>query len=247
MTTPCFGVATRVRAIGHLAAGSNPCLGNHLGRRCSAASRNCIASGQVRYSSLPVRRSGERHLSQPANRSPWCSSLARDSSAYPAYDVAAARAIHDRCSGRRQARNDTLAALGTTPADTEVAVRIEIASSVPKGSLTARVPQVVFDRKGQQSTIALLATFADGNVLDATASSRVTYASSNPSVATVDDNGFLRGVGSGVAAITARYTLRGREPPGTRQNHRPCTAGTGCPRARSISVSSRWGRPPRRT
>ena len=102
-----------------------------------------------------------------------------------------------------------LAALGTTPADTEVAVRIEIDVERPDlpASLTARVPQVVFDRQGQQSAIALLATFADGSVLDATASSRVTYASSNPSVATVDDNGFLRGVGSGVAEITATYTL----------------------------------------
>jgi centrosomal CEP192-like protein/Big-like domain-containing protein len=102
-----------------------------------------------------------------------------------------------------------LAALGTTPADTQVAVRIEIDVERPDlpARLTARVPQVVFDRQGQQSAIALLATFADGSVLDATASSRVTYASSNPSVATVDDNGFLRGVGSGVAEITATYTL----------------------------------------
>ena len=102
-----------------------------------------------------------------------------------------------------------LAALGTTPADTKVAVRIEIDVERPDlpASLMARVPQVVFDRQGQQSAIALLATFADGSVLDATASSRVTYASSNPSVATVDDNGFLRGVGSGVAEITATYTL----------------------------------------
>jgi hypothetical protein len=69
------------------------------------------------------------------------------------------------------------------------------------------VPQVVFDRQGQQASIDLLATFADGSVLDATASSRVTYASSNPGVATVDDSGFVRGVGSGVAEITATYTL----------------------------------------
>jgi hypothetical protein len=102
-----------------------------------------------------------------------------------------------------------LAALGTTPADTRVAVRIEIDVERPDlpARLTARVPQVVFDRQGQQSAIDLLATFADGTVLDATASSRVTYASSNPGVATVDDNGLLRGVSSGVAEITATYTL----------------------------------------
>jgi len=103
----------------------------------------------------------------------------------------------------------SLAALGTTPAGADVAVRIAIDVERPDlpARLTARVPQVVFDRQGQQSTIALLATFADGSVLDATASSRVTYASSNPGVATVDDNGFLRGVGSGAAEITATYTL----------------------------------------
>ena len=102
-----------------------------------------------------------------------------------------------------------LAALGTTPAGNQVAVRIKIDVERPDlpASLTARVPQVAFDRQGQQSAIALLATFADGSVLDATASSRVTYASSNPSVATVDDNGFLRGVASGVAEIMATYTL----------------------------------------
>jgi hypothetical protein len=104
-----------------------------------------------------------------------------------------------------------LAAFGTTPADTEVAVRITIYVERPDlpARLTARVPQVVLDRQGQQSAIDLLATFADGRVLDATASSRVTYTSSNPSVATADDNGFMRGAGSGVAEITATYTLAG--------------------------------------
>src|SRR6185295_16148891 len=111
-----------------------------------------------------------------------------------------------------------LAALGTTPADTEVAVTIEIDVERPDlpASLTARVPQVVFDRQRQRSNIALLAAFADGSVLDATASSRVTYASLNPCVATVDDNGFLEGVDSGVAQITATYTLaaESRRAPG---------------------------------
>jgi uncharacterized protein YjdB len=102
-----------------------------------------------------------------------------------------------------------LTALGTTPADTEVRGTIEIDVERPDlpASLAARVPQVVFDRQGQISEIDLLATFGDGRVLDATASARVTYASSNPSVATVDDNGFLRGIGSGVAEVTATYTL----------------------------------------
>jgi hypothetical protein len=56
-----------------------------------------------------------------------------------------------------------LAALGTTPADIEVEVRIRIDVERPDlpASLTARVPQGVFDRQGQQSAIDLLASRTD--------------------------------------------------------------------------------------
>ena len=207
MTTPCFGVATRVRAIGRLAAGALLVLAI---TSVAAAQQPLAIASPAAGSIVAPGETLTVNVTSPAGESFTVVFIAGEGfiGFRPTTSPLPAQFTIDVPADARLGTY-TLAALGTTPADTEVAVRIEIDVERPDmpASLTARVPQVVFDRQGQQSTIALLATFADGNVLDATASSRVTYASSNPSVATVDDNGFLRGVGSGVAAITATYTL----------------------------------------
>lgn len=76
-----------------------------------------------------------------------------------------------------------------------------------------RVPEIVFDAQGVFSTIALIASFADDTVMDVTESSKVTYTTSDPKVATVDANGIVTAVGPGTAEIVAAYG----PPPNTRR------------------------------
>lgn len=65
--------------------------------------------------------------------------------------------------------------------------------------------QVAFQCVGQQTRLRVLATFADASALDVTESSNVSYASANTSVATVDSDGIVSGVGAGSASVTATY------------------------------------------
>ncbi len=74
----------------------------------------------------------------------------------------------------------------------------------PTGIATDR-PQVAFQSQGQQTRLRVLATFADGTVLDVTESSNVTYASANGDVATVDSNGIVTGIGTGSTYVSATY------------------------------------------
>ena len=207
MTTPCFAVTTRVRAIGRLAAGAILVLAT---TSVAAAQQSLAIASPASGSIVAPGDTLTVNVTSPAGQSFRLVSIAGEEFIGFRHTTSPLPALFT-IDVPADARLGTyaLAALGTTPADTEVTVEIKIDVERPDlpASLTARVPQVVFDRQGQQSAIDLLATFADGRVLEATASSRVTYASSNPSVATVDDNGFLRGVGSGVAEITATYTL----------------------------------------
>lgn len=77
--------------------------------------------------------------------------------------------------------------------------------------LSTRVPGgLVLDALGQHIRERLLATFADGSVLDVTGSTYVTYSSSNTAVATVDSTGTVTAGVAGTATITATYTLAGQ-------------------------------------
>lgn len=59
---------------------------------------------------------------------------------------------------------------------------------------------------GQQTSMRFHATFADGNTLDVTKSSRIAYATSNDRIVTIDDHATVTAVGTGTATLLATYT-----------------------------------------
>src|SRR5260370_3659843 len=61
-----------------------------------------------------------------------------------------------------------------------------------------------FEAVGDQLPITALGTFSDGNTLDITYSSRTTYISNNPNVATVSGEGIATAVGLGETQILIR-------------------------------------------
>jgi hypothetical protein len=67
---------------------------------------------------------------------------------------------------------------------------------------------VVFEKKGETTDIELLGDFGNGDVVLVTESSRVTFESSDPGVATVDKSGTITAVGTGHAAVVAWYGPR---------------------------------------
>jgi hypothetical protein len=80
--------------------------------------------------------------------------------------------------------------------------------------LTPSVPMIwcitktiIFDFAGEQIPLELFAGFADGTTLSVTASSYVTYSSSNTAVATVDSTGLVTAVGPGSGSVTVTYAL----------------------------------------
>jgi hypothetical protein len=73
-----------------------------------------------------------------------------------------------------------------------------------------RIPQVYFGKKGETRDIELLGDFGDGDFVDVTESSRVTFESSDTAVATVDKSGIITAVGAGHAAVVAWYGPRDR-------------------------------------
>jgi hypothetical protein len=78
---------------------------------------------------------------------------------------------------------------------------------MPRGiSPVAR--QVELRKKGQTSGIELIGDFGNGDLVDVTESTRVTFESSNPAVATVDRSGTITAVGAGQTEVIARYGPR---------------------------------------
>lgn len=62
---------------------------------------------------------------------------------------------------------------------------------------------------GQQLPLRITGTFADGTTTDLTRSSNMTYRSTDPTVATVDESGIVAAVGAGTSFVVASY---GRSP-----------------------------------
>lgn len=90
-------------------------------------------------------------------------------------------------------------------------IQIDVERPDMPTALSTRVPAtLVLDGLGQHIRESLLATFADGSVLDVTNSTYVTYSSSNTSVATVDSTGTVTAGVAGTATITATYTQAGQ-------------------------------------
>jgi hypothetical protein len=65
-----------------------------------------------------------------------------------------------------------------------------------------------FQKTGETDRIELLGDFGNGDVVDVTESSRVTFESSDTAVATVDKAGTITAVGAGPAEVVAWYGPR---------------------------------------
>jgi Bacterial Ig-like domain (group 2) len=74
-------------------------------------------------------------------------------------------------------------------------------------TISAALSPIIFDSAGEQIRLDLLAGFADGTTFGVTASSYVTYSSSNTSVATVDSTGLVTAVAPGSGSVTVTYAL----------------------------------------
>lgn len=93
---------------------------------------------------------------------------------------------------------------------TSAPIRIDIERSDFPQKLFSTTSGLVLESQGEQSPLAMLATFSsDGNTVDVTASTLVSYASSNNGVASVSPNGVVTAMGAGAAIVTATYALSG--------------------------------------
>lgn len=100
---------------------------------------------------------------------------------------------------------DAVTSSGQTAQSATVLIDVERADA--PNSLSALLPQVILDAQGEQSPAVILATFADGSVLDVTRSSNVTFESGNTSVATVNAAGLITAVGTGSTDVAAFYPV----------------------------------------
>jgi hypothetical protein len=98
-------------------------------------------------------------------------------------------------------------ALGVTPAGQQVAAQIEIDVERPDMPvrLSYQLRQLIFGAENEESRWGVTARFADGTDFDVTESTKVTYSSSDPNVATVDENGMVRSVAEGEADLIVAY------------------------------------------
>jgi hypothetical protein len=100
-----------------------------------------------------------------------------------------------------------LTAFAVTTAGVPVVSAIEVdveRPDLPLG-IAPRLRQFDFGAEGETGRIELIGYFADGTTLPVEGSSYVTYASSNPVVATVDANAVVTAGGEGQATISATY------------------------------------------
>src|SRR6185503_6627183 len=98
-------------------------------------------------------------------------------------------------------RRYSVTAFGVTASGSESFARIEIDVERPDlpRSVEPETREIVFGAEGEQGRIDLSASFGDGSVFDVTRSSKVTYTSSDPAVATVDVHGMVTAVAEGEA------------------------------------------------
>ena len=87
-------------------------------------------------------------------------------------------------------------------------IEVDIERREMPRALTPRVPRLYFDTKGETRQIELIGDFGDGDLVDVTESSRVTFESSDAAVATVDKSGAVTAVGAGHTAVVAWYGPR---------------------------------------
>jgi hypothetical protein len=76
-------------------------------------------------------------------------------------------------------------------------------------SLRAEPDSIFFSDQSGDEPLTVYGIFSDGSHPEVTQSSKVTFASSNPAIATVDGNGTVKPVSQGTATITATYSQAG--------------------------------------
>jgi hypothetical protein len=98
-------------------------------------------------------------------------------------------------------------ATGTTSSGVRVSaeIRLFVERADPPYALHSKVRQVLFDAQGDEAYLRIDGNFTDGNVADVTESLYVSYASSNPDIATVDTAGLVRAISPGTSVVTAMY------------------------------------------
>lgn len=109
-----------------------------------------------------------------------------------------------------------LRAIGTTDEGRVVeseAVLVDVETSDNPILLTADPALIAFDSQGQQRSMRILGTYADGRLVDVTESSKVHYTSSDPAVVTVDGPGLVTGRRTGDADITLLYRVESGPSP----------------------------------
>jgi len=89
-------------------------------------------------------------------------------------------------------------------------IEVDIERREMPRAITPRLPKVYLEKKGETGAIELLGDFGNGDVVDVTESSRVTFESSDTAVATVDKSGTITAVGEGHAEVVAWYGPRDR-------------------------------------
>jgi hypothetical protein len=89
-------------------------------------------------------------------------------------------------------------------------IEVDIERREMPRAITPRLPKVYLEKKGETGAIELLGDFGNGDVVDVTESSRVTFESSDTAVATVDKSGTITAVGAGRAEVVAWYGPRDR-------------------------------------
>ena len=107
-------------------------------------------------------------------------------------------------------RKYSLTAMGITSGGQTIysgGVVIDVERPDMPTSLRADPKQILFDGPGETIPLAVMATFPGGSVFDAERSTKVTFASSNTGVATVEQYARVKAVAQGNTTITATYTL----------------------------------------
>jgi hypothetical protein len=113
-----------------------------------------------------------------------------------------------------ECRTYGITAFGITTGGQEVIAPIQIDVERPDmpARLSSELREINFQAEAESHPIDLMAHFADGKMLSVRNSSKVTYRSANPEVATVDALGMVTAVAEGETQIVATYgpAARGR-------------------------------------
>jgi hypothetical protein len=82
---------------------------------------------------------------------------------------------------------------------------LDVEDPSPATKLWSRLPSLSFVSVDDSDYLNIVAFFADGLQLEVTRSTRISFSSTNPAVAVVDENGHVTRTGAGKAEIEVTY------------------------------------------